>query len=156
MNDRLVDHTDVLLLRPIATGRGVSLLPAVDVVAEAEGARGVVVALIFAAVAGGVEELAARAEDVFAGFRAAGMREAGVLVTLDEPNNFPRHPIRTDGPHLVWLGVTGDDETIRRFEPEMERAAAALAATGLLRGEPELVVMDPAARSRLRWLPDRR
>jgi hypothetical protein len=29
-----------------------------------------------------------------------------------------------------------------------------LAATGMLRGEPELVLLDPTERSRLRWLPE--
>ncbi len=76
-----------------------------------------------------------------------------MLATLDVPNNFPLHPIRSDGPFLVWLGVLEDDRALeQRFEPLAERAARVLSASGLLRGEPELVVLDPAARSRLRWL----
>jgi hypothetical protein len=30
-----------------------------------------------------------------------------------------------------------------------------LSATGLLTGTPELVVLDPPPRSRMRWLPER-
>ena len=37
------------------------------------------------------------------------------------------------------------------FTPQEQRAVEALVATGLLRGEPELDVMDPTPRSRLRW-----
>ena len=48
MNDRLIDHTNVLLLQPLQPGRGISLLPAVDPIAETEGARGLVIAQVFA------------------------------------------------------------------------------------------------------------
>jgi hypothetical protein len=76
-----------------------------------------------------------------------------VLVTLDAPNNFPRLPFRTDGPYLVWLGVMKDDVMPgERFKPLLERGTASLTATGLQRGAPELLVLDPASRSRLRWL----
>jgi hypothetical protein len=36
----------------------------------------------------------------------------------------------------------------------MQAAAQSLAQTGLLRGAPERLVMDPTPRSRLRWLDD--
>ena len=73
-------------------------------------------------------------------------------MTLDIPNSFPRLPFRTDGPFLVWLGILEDDQALARFEPVAQQSAAALSASGLLRGAPELAVLDPAARSRLRWL----
>jgi hypothetical protein len=154
-NARLVDSDDVLLLRPLAPERGVVVLPAVDPVDEAAGARGVVVAQIFAPRAGlGVAALAARAEAAFAGYRSAGVREAGVLVTLEGPNNFPQHPVREDGPYLVWLGVMLDEAALAaRFEELAAATAAGLAAADLLREAPELIVMDPCRHSRLRWLP---
>jgi len=155
MNDRLIDHTNVLLLQPLRPERGITVLPAVDVVAEASGARGVVVAQIFAVTAGSVEAFAQQAEKTFASYRDAGVREAGVLETLDVPNNFPRLPFRTDGPYLVWLGIMKDDQTLdAQFKPLVERSLAPLFATGLLRAAPELLVLDPARRSRLRWLPE--
>jgi hypothetical protein len=154
MNDRLIDHTDVLLLHPWRPGRGILVLPAVDAIAEENSARGVVVAQVFAVKAGGVDALAERAEETFVGYRGLGAREAGVLVTLDVPNNFPRLPFRTDGPYLVWLGILRDDEMLERIDPLAERGARALVETGLLRGSPELVVLDPTRRSRLRWTPE--
>jgi len=155
MNDRLIDHTNVLLLQPLRPEREILVLPAVDPVNEETGAGGPVVAQIFAVRAGGVEALAAKAEDAFAGYRGAGAREAGVLVTLDVPNNFPRLPFRTDGPYLVWLGLLRDDAMLNeRFRPLAERASHALSTTGLLRGSPELIVLDPTPRSRLRRLPE--
>lgn len=154
MNDILTDSDNVLLLRPLNPERGVTILPAVDPVTEERGAQGVVVAHIFAVKAGSVESFAKQAEATFAGYRAAGVREAGVLVTLDVPNNFPQLPVRTDGPYLVWLGILKDNQTLEtRFNPLAERSLESLSATGLLRGTPELLVLDPTRRSRLRWYP---
>jgi NIPSNAP len=152
MNARLVDVENVLLLRPAAPGRGLRVLPAVDAAQEGGGPAGVVVLQIFAVKAGSTEAAARLAEEGFAAYRAAGAREAGVLVTLDAPNNYPRLPIRTDGPHLVWVGVVKDDAAFQgRLAPLAERTARALGAQGLLREPPELVLCDPTRRSRLRW-----
>ncbi len=155
MNSRIVDIGNVLLLRPLSPERGVTVLPSVDPVTEGKGAQGVVIAQIFAVKADSVDAFAKQAEATFAGYRAAGAHEAGVLVTLDAPNNFPQLPVRTDGPYLVWLGVIKDDQTLdTRFTPLMERSLQSLSATGLLRSAPELVIMDPTRRSRLRWLAE--
>ena len=76
------------------------------------------------------------------------------LVTLDVTNNFPQLPIRTDGPYLVWLGILRDNQMLENeFAPVAERSLPSLSATGLLRVAPELVILDPTHRSRLRWLP---
>ncbi len=104
-----------------------------------------------------VEAFAKAAEPTFARYEAAGVREAGVLVTLDVPNNFPRLPVRTDGPYLVWLGVMSDDQALETgFAPLASTSLPSLTATGFLRGTPELLLLDPTSRSRLRWLPERR
>src|SRR5262249_42340044 len=105
--------------------------------------------------AGSVEAFARKAEETFASYRAAGAREAGVLVSLDAPNNFPGLPFRTDGPYLVWLGILRDNHILeKQFTLLAKRSSSALSATSLLRDEPELVVLDPTSRSRLRWLPE--
>jgi NIPSNAP protein len=154
MNDRMVDSDNVLLLRPLDPGRGVPVLPAVDPVAEEAGARGILAAQIFTVKEGQVEALAAKAEPVFALYRAAGAREAGLLATYAGPNTFPRHPVREDGPHLVWLGIFPDEEALKsRYRPLAESSRERLAETGLLRGPAELVTLEPTRRSRLRWLP---
>jgi hypothetical protein len=153
MNDRLLDHTNVLLLQPLTPDRALPVLPAVDPVREAAGARGAAVAQLFAVAPDGMDTFVKEAENAFARYREAGIREAGVLVTLDVPNNFPRHPIRTDGPYVVWLGLAEDEGAIdARFTPLAERLRPALSATGRLRRAPEEIVLVPGARSRLRWL----
>jgi NIPSNAP len=154
LNDLMTDSDNVMLLRPLSPGRGVLVLPAVDPVTEVNGARGIVVAQIFAVKANSVAAFAKEAEMAFASYRGAGVREAGVLVTLDVTNNFPQLPIRTDGPYLVWLGILKDNKMLEDdFTALAERSLRSLSATGLIRGTPELVVLDPTHRSRLRWLP---
>ena len=108
-------------------------------------------AQIFAIKTNSVETFVQQAEPTFATCRGAGAREAGVLVTLDLPNNFPQLPIRTDGPYLVWLGILKDSQKLEtQFVPLMEHSFQSLVATGLLRGTPELIILDPTSRSRLR------
>jgi hypothetical protein len=155
MNNLMVDASNVLLLRPLTPERGVTVLPSVDPVKEKNGAQGVVVAQIFALKANSVDAFAKQAAPTFAGYLVPGVREAGILVTLDVPNNFPQLPVRTDGPYLVWLGIVKDNLTLEsRFTPLMERSGQSLLTTGLLRSVPELVILNPTHRSRLRWLDD--
>jgi len=154
MNDLMIDTDNVMLLRPLSPERGLTILPAVDPVVEVNGAQGIVVAQIFAIKANSVEAFAKEAETTFASYRAAGVREAGVLVTLDVPNNYPQLPVRSDGPFLVWLGILKDNQILENdFTPLADRSVQSLSATGLLRGTPELIVLNPTHRSRLRWLP---
>lgn len=155
MNSLMIDSDNVLLLRPLSPERGVLVLPAVDPIKEGKGPQGVVVAQIFAVKPNSVDDFAQRAEETFASYRAAGAREAGVLVTLDVPNNFPQLPVRTDGPYLVWLGIVKDNKTLEtQFASVAERSRQSLSATGLLRSAPDLVILDPTKRSRLRWLSE--
>jgi NIPSNAP protein len=153
INDLLVDCDNVLLLHALTPARGIAVLPPVDPVTEENSPRGTLVAQVFTLQPGAVDSFVPMAEPVFARYRDAGVREAGVLVTLDVPNNFPRHAVRADGPHLVWLGMLQDDATLeRRFLPLAERALPGLVGTGRLRARPEMLVLDPTRRSRLRWL----
>jgi hypothetical protein len=41
-----------------------------------------------------------------------------------------------------------------KFAPLAERSVQSLSATGLLRGTPEVVILYPTHRSRLRWLTE--
>lgn len=153
MNEILPDSDNVLLLRPLRAERGVTVLPAVDPVMEPEGAEGIVVAQIFAVETGSTDAFAQQAEPVFARYRAAGIREVGLMVTLDVPNNFPQLPVRSDGPYLVWLGIVEDEQTLQSVCIPLESSnRQVFIGTGLLRAEPEWIVMQPTRRSRLRWL----
>lgn len=119
-NGLLVEDTNVLLLKAV---RNVPVLPAVDVVREKAG--GVIVAII------------ARGTDTTIFDDYQDIREAGLLVTLDVPNNFPQLPYRTDGPYVVWLGVLPDDKRLTNIK---------------VPDGAELLVLDPTPRSRLRWI----
>jgi hypothetical protein len=120
VNPLMIDSDDVLLLRPL---RPIPVLPAVDPVRE-RSPRGVVVMHIFPRIDPAIVESA------YAKYECAGL-----LVTLDAPNNFPQLPVRTDGPWVVWLGVFEDASN---FEP--------------IEGG-EVVVLTPTHRSRLRYRP---
>jgi hypothetical protein len=152
LNGLMVDSDDVLLLRPLGPGHGVTLLGAVDPVREPGGAQGAVVAQIFALGKADADAFAQSAGPVFARYRAAGAREAGLLATLDAPNNFPQLPVRTDGHYLVWLGLFENLQSAERFRALAGQAAAELAQSGQLREPPTLLVLQPTSRSRLRWL----
>jgi hypothetical protein len=113
-----------------------------------------VVALIYPVKADAVEQFAQEAAATFAKYRAAGIQEVGLLCTLDAKNNFPQLPIRTDGPFLVWLGLIKDDNAFNKtFLPLREGSRSEIEKSERLRGAPEVVVLDPTKRSRLRWLP---
>ena len=152
VNAILPDSDNVMLLRPADADDGIPVLPAVDPVDEPGGAHGIVVAEIFPVNKGSEDAFAKQARAGFARYSAAGVRPAGVLVSLDVPNNFPQLPIRGDGPWVVWLGVVRDAASLGTLEAAMTDAQKGFDATGLLRGAPERLVMDPTPRSRLRWL----
>jgi hypothetical protein len=154
LNSLMTDSDNVLLLRPLSRERGITVLSAVDPVKEGKGAQGIAIAQVFAVTAGNVDAFAQHAEATFARYRDAGAREAGVLVTLDAPNNFPQLPVRTDGPYLVWLGVVENERSLKSFTDLLESTQQSHNTTGLLRSAPEIVVLDPTRRSRLRWLTD--
>lgn len=132
----------------------VPALPAVNPVTEPNGAQGVVVAEIYAVRKEDLHAFSSRALHSFSRYDAPGVRPAGVLVTLDGPNNFPLLPFRTDGPYLVALHILRDESVLKgTFEPLLMRTRQELTATGMLRRPPEILVLDPAKGSRLRWLP---
>lgn len=145
LNGLMTDSDNVLLLRPLRPGSGVPVLPTVDPVLNPEGAQGDAAALLCAVLPGQLERFDELAAPAFAAWREAGWREAGVLATLDMPNNFPQLPVRGDGPHLVWLGTAAPGSA----PPAWELLSGA--ARELLREPPESILLQPTPRSRLRW-----
>lgn len=155
LNSLMTDSDNVLLLRPLSRERNITVLPAVDPVKEEKGAQGIAIAQIFAVKAGDVDAFAQQAESTFDRYREAGAREAAVLVTLEAPNNFPQLPVRTDGPYLVWLGIVENESSLKSFTHLLESTQQSLSGTDLLKAAPEIVVLDPTKRSRLRWITER-
>lgn len=144
LNGLMTDSDNVLLLRPLHPGSGVPALPAVDPVLEPGGAQGEAAALLCAVRPGQLERFAELAAPAFAAWGEAGWRDAGTLVTLEMPNNFPQLPVRGDGPHLVWLGIAAPGSPPPAWELLGD-------AGDLLRGPPEPILLRPTPRSRLRW-----
>lgn len=146
---------NVLELHALNAQTEVPALPAVDPVAEPNGAQGVVVAEIYSVKQGAIQPFSERALKAFSRYNVPGVRAAGVLVTLEGPNNFPLLPFRTDGPYLVDLHILRDQSVLKEtFEPLLARTKEDLGAGGMLRRAPEVLILDPAKLSRLRWLPD--
>lgn len=145
---------NVLELRPLNAQTELPALPAVNPITEPGGAKGVVVAEIYAVKQPELQAFSERALHAFSRYTVPGVRGAGVLVTLNGPNNFPLLPFRTDGPYLVALHILRDQTVLgATFDPLLTRTNRELTATGMLRRPPEVLVLDPAPRSRLRWLP---
>lgn len=153
MNALMSDSDNVLLLRPLLPETEITVLPAVDPVTEERGATGVAVAQILALKNQPDQANSAKLRSALATDKTSGTREAGLLVTLDKPNNFPQLPVRTDGPFLVWLGMVKDEENLAAALKTIHRAGDKLAAQGFLREPREVIVLEPTPRSRLRWLP---
>lgn len=152
LNQDILDSDNVLLLRPLHPGSAIPAIASVDPVAEPGGAGGIAVLQIFPVIDGELIACAQSAERWFASYQGRGVTEAGILATLDEANNFPRHPIRTDGTYLVWMGVLRDQQALDALQPAFDAGAAAMLDSGLLTGPAELLVLDPGQRSRLRWM----
>jgi NIPSNAP len=149
-NEFIEDSDDVLLLKAYEPDRGVPVLKSVDPLAPPS-PPGAVVLSVFHVSKGRVDEAAQALEPAFRRLRAAGIREAGLLTTLDEPNNFPQHPIRTDGPYLVWIGAAPDERVETKLRAEISAAAGPLSRAGVLDRAPEISFLHPTERSRLRW-----
>lgn len=137
----------ILLLRPLHPEARIPALAPVDPAIEPDGAQGLAVAQLLPAARGRLELAAQAADPWFARYNGRGMIEAGILASLDQDQD-------QDGPAwLVWLGVLRDDAALESLRPQCQACADALANAGLLDGEPELLVLAPAPRSRLRWGP---
>lgn len=145
---------NVLMLHALNSQTEMPSMPAVDPVREPNGAQGVVVAEIYAVKKKDMQPFAQRAMQAFSRYAVPGVRPAGVLVTLDAPNNFPLLPVRTDGPYLVALHILRDEAVLKStFDPLLARTKQELSATGMLQRAPEVLVLDAEHNSRLRWLP---
>lgn len=152
LNGLLDDSDNAYLMRPLDVAHGIDAFPAVDPIAEASGAHGIWVAQLFALKPDMVDEFARHADESFARYRTAGIRQAGVLATLDANNNFPQLPVRTDGPYLLWLGVAQDQAAVDAWQNMAKEEDRYLQSGSYLARATEEIVITPTRRSRLRWL----
>ena len=151
----MIDSDNVLLLHPISPEHELKILPAVDPIREKNEAKGIVAAQIFKIQETHVDDFVKQAQSIFNIYRDAGIREAGVLITLDVKNNFPQLPFREDGPYLVWLGIIKDDQMLKtQFEPLVKSSLESFSSGNFLKAQPELIILEPTSRSRLRWISE--
>lgn len=156
-NDTMIDSDDVLLLKPVAATTGAPLVAARPALDGPKRAGGIVMATIYL--------LTAPVNDGFRGFfdariaplaAAAGAAPVARFETLEEPNNYPRLPVRAEHAY-VWL-ATFPDEAALRAHREMLAANREWDAverelkTHLAKPVQQLV-LAPTARSKLRHVP---
>ncbi|HEU4992123.1 MAG TPA: hypothetical protein VFT52_06500, partial [Luteimonas sp.] len=155
VNAILPDSDNVLLMHVVA-GHPIPVLPAMDPVDEPGGAHGVLVVQLLPVGDGRADAVVAALADAAAGYSRDDGRDdvfdAGLLRTLDAPNNFPQLPVRTDGAWVAWIGMARDAGAASRLETAMDAVERRLDAGGDLRAPAERIVADPTPRSRLRWL----
>jgi hypothetical protein len=152
MVDLVDDGKNILLLTSDEGGRDVTVPPAVDPVLERDTDRGRVFAQVFSVAEGRIGDFLHAAHDTFASYRSMGIREVALLSSFGGANTFPQHAVRTDGPHVVWLGMTNDPSFDSKIRAAVSAEGERWASSNLVRGPPELLVLEPTRRSRLRWM----
>lgn len=143
-NAEIIDSDDVLLLAPAARSTG---FPAAD----REDAAAVT-AVILAGVhdlsgPGDPQDQAGFDQDVRASLNAAGLHPLAVLATEPAENTFPRLPVRTDGPIVVWFASAHDLAAA-------DRGLAGLDLSRRLGPRLQTLRLAPTRRSRLREVAD--
>lgn len=133
-NATMLDSDDVLLLRPSAG------LPALAPPTRPPGRRWRALVLPLRQPADPAVRDAVAAW--LPAWRLAGAAVQAVLETEPAENNFPRLPVRTDGPKLVLLLALPQPQPRPQPDPPMP-AALAQALAGL----PEVLHLDPTVRS---------
>lgn len=151
VNAILPGSDNVLLMRAVA-GHSIPVLPAVDPVDEPRGVHGTLVVQLLPVGQGRADAVAMALADATTRYPREGVLDAGLLRTLDAPNNFPQLPVRSDGDWVAWIGMVRDAGALSRLEAAMDAVEGRLDASGDLRARAERIVAAPTPRSRLRWL----
>ena len=156
-NASFTDTDNVLLLRPAsATGsidlRGLPRKPA----GTAADPPGLIVAAVYPVDGADADEFKRWFDrDMRPALQQAGIHIAGWFETDPTPNNFPRLPVR-EGEHvLVWIARFGDRKSGDAALHELTRTPLWRNTLGpglqrRLHGTPQLLRLEPTARSRLR------
>ena len=156
-NPMLYDNDNVLLLRPAWSGGGFAAPHAERAVIGGKGASaGVVVATIYYLWKTPTEGFASFFHDhVAPRLAAAGLPVLAAYVPEEQPNNFPRLPVRQGEKLFVWFTRAPDRATVDRVgadlhhDPIWQREAE----PGLLDAQErpaQILYLDPTERSALR------
>ena len=138
-NAEIIDSDDVLLLAPAAAGSGFP-----DTGRGDDIEAGVILAGVHdLSGPGELPDRAAFDRHVRAALTAAGLHPLAVLATEPAENTFPRLPVRTDGPVVVWFASAAD-------QAAADRAAGGPDFSGWLGPRLQTLRLAPTPRSRLR------
>jgi quinol monooxygenase YgiN len=154
-NATMTDSDNALLLRPARSNAGFSVA---DVARPLRGstntARGLLAATIY--------HLEGATASDFADFFERELRPiveqsaatiVASFVTENHPNTFPRLPVRDDANVFVWFSLFADraalDEHVKVFADLMRERQLAAKLSRLIKGQPEVLLLAPTARSLL-------
>jgi quinol monooxygenase YgiN len=152
-NATMIDATNVLLLRPAASGSGFALdrsrRPAPGAAAPSK--RLVVATIHYLETAPGADFVDFFDREVLPPLQAAGASVLGRFVTEGAPNTFPALPVREGEQVFVLFSGFADLAAYERHLAELGRsprwAAAAKSLAGRLQRPPETLRLSPTARS---------
>jgi quinol monooxygenase YgiN len=153
-NDTMIDSDDVLLLKPVVAGAGVTQLANRPPLDGPKRAGGIVMATIYL--------LTSPVNGEFRGFfeqrvaplaAAAGGAPLARYETLEEPNNYPRLPIRAEHAYL-WIATFPDEAALLAHRKKLAAQPAWSSVESALKtylAKPvQQLVLEPTARSKLR------
>lgn len=153
-NDTILGSDDVLLLKPVAPDGGLPQLAVRPPLDGPKRAGGIVMATIYL--------LTSPVNDEFRTFfdhhvaplaAAAGAVPMARFETLEEPNNYPRLPVRREHAY-VWITTFPDERALRAHREEFVAQPAWIEVASTLNkylAKPaQYLVLEPTARSRLR------
>ena len=156
-NATLIDSDNVLLLRPARPGTGFAEVarPARATLDREERDGFLAMTIYYLEAAADVAFLEFFERELAPAVREAGPSIDAYYATEPSPNNFPRLPVREDGPVLAWFSRFPDsrgnrDSTGRSLPVDRLRPALRRRLASFLRAEPEVHRLLPTARSRLR------
>lgn len=155
-NATMIDSDNVLLLRPASRFSGFELEQATRSAGVSTRQRErLLVATIY--------HLGKSAGTDFAGFferelqpqlRDAGISVLSSFITETHPNTFPRLPVREDANVFVWFARFDDHATFKeqsgRMAKLMQERGVETRLSSLMVQPPEVLLLQPTARSRLR------
>jgi quinol monooxygenase YgiN len=146
-NATMIDSDNVFLLRSFG-GVGEFELPPSRPAAGADAPAGLVTATIYHLKSPQAGAAKLFEEQVRPGLEAAGIQLLATFTPEESPNNFPPLPVREGEAVLIWFAAFADEADHVAHQSAIDHAAKLFAP--LLSGDPELLRLQPTARSLIR------